>query len=357
MITRIGRLRGLMKEAGVEGLYITSPENRFYLSGFSGTDGALLVCMERLYLITDFRYTGQAFKECPEFEIIEVKDSYLDSLAKAVTENGITLLGFEGDHLAYNQYTDMKYKLAGVELKHAGGLVEDLRLCKDDVEVKYIAEAARLADEAFEQVLPDIRPGISEREIALQLEYIMRRKGADGAAFNFIVASGPRSALPHGVASSRVLREGDLVVLDFGAIYRGYHSDITRTVVIGRTSRLQEDIYYIVLEAQMSAVSALRAGVRASDVDRAARGVIERRGYGEYFGHSTGHGLGLKIHEKPRLSSKDDTVLQAGMVVTVEPGIYLPDWGGVRIEDTVLVENDCSRVLTKTPKRELIVLS
>jgi len=353
---RIGRLRRLMKGAGVDAFYITSPENRFYLSGFSGTAGALLVCREKVYLLTDFRYTGQALRECPGFEIIEVKDSYLESLPEAIAENGIIVMGCEGDHLTYNQYAAMEDKLSGVNLKPAGGLVEELRLCKDEGEIKNITEAVQLTDEAFGRILPVVRPGISEREISLRLEYIMRSCGADGAAFKFIVASGPRSALPHGVASTRIVREGDLVTIDFGAVYRGYHSDMTRTVVVGRPDRKQKDIYNIVLEAQVKAVSAVRAGVKASEIDAAARKVIESRGYGKQFGHSTGHGLGLNIHESPRLSSKEHTVLQAGMVVTVEPGIYLPDWGGVRIEDTVLVEDSGSRVLNESPKEELMVL-
>lgn len=354
---RIERLRGLLDGAGVEAFYATNPENRFYLSGFSGTAGALLLCRDKSYLLTDFRYVGQASRESPEFIIKEVSGAYSDTLLEIMKENGLSLLGCEGDHLTYNQFTALKDTLTGVELKPVSGLVEGLRLCKDNVEIKSIEEAVRLADEAFEQVLPAIRPGVSEQEIALHLEYSMRRMGAAGVAFKIIVASGPRSALPHGVASSRITREGDLVTLDFGAVYRGYHSDITRTVVLGRPEQKQKEIYAIVLEAQMKAISALRAGVRASDVDRAAREIIERRGYGERFGHSTGHGLGLNIHENPRLSSKDDTILQAGMVVTVEPGIYLPDWGGVRIEDTALVEDGGCRVLTRSPKEKLIVLS
>lgn len=357
MQKRIERLRGLLDGSGVEAFYVTNPENRYYLSGFSGTAGALLLCRDKSYLLTDFRYAGQASRESPDFEIIQVSGVYSEKLFEIVKENDLSFLGCEGDNLTYNQFLALKDKLDGVELKPVSGLVEGLRLCKDDLEIKSIEEAVRLADEAFEQVLPAIRPGVPEREVALQLENSMRRKGADGVAFKIIVASGPRSSLPHGVASSRIMREGDLVTLDFGAVYRGYHSDITRTLVLGRPEQRQKEIYYIVLEAQMKAIAALRAGVKASDVDRAAREIIEHRGYGERFGHSTGHGLGLNIHENPRLSSKDDTTLQTGMVVTVEPGIYLPDWGGVRIEDTVLVEEGGCRVLTRSPKEKLIVLS
>lgn len=346
----------MMQGTGVDAFYITSPENRLYLSGFSGTAGVLLIDRETACLLTDFRYTEQALRECPGLKIIEVKDSYLESLSEVAAENGINVMGFEGDHLTHNQFVAMKDKLSGLNLKPTGGLVEQLRLCKDEAEIKYITEAVRLTDEAFAEVLPAVRPGVSEREISLRLEYIMRNRGADGAAFKFIVASGPRSALPHGVASKRIIREGDLVTIDFGAVYRGYHSDMTRTMVVGRAGWMHKEIYNLVLEAQVKAASAVRAGVKASEIDAAARKVIESRGYGKYFGHSTGHGLGLNIHESPRLSSKDPTILEAGMVVTVEPGIYLPDWGGVRIEDTLLVEDGGSRVLTKSPKEELMVL-
>jgi len=348
---------GLLEGAGVEAFYVTNPENRFYLSGFSGTAGALLLCRNDLFLLTDFRYTVQAELECPSFKIIEINDSYIDTLAQILKEKNISRLGCEGDHLSYNQFLILKDKLAGIDIKGTSGLVEKLRLNKDDAEIKNIEEAVRLADRALEQVLPGIKPGVPEREIALKLEYSMKSMGADGVAFNIIVASGPRSALPHGVASSRRLQKGDMVTIDFGAVYRGYHSDITRTVVLGEPEPRQEEIYSIVLEAQVQAVKAIRSGVRASDIDRVARDIITRNGYGECFGHSTGHGLGLNIHESPRLSSKDETVLQAGMVVTVEPGIYLPDWGGVRIEDTVLVEESGCRVLTRAPKDKLMILS
>jgi len=354
---RINKLYELLAGAGIEAFYVTNPENRFYLSGFSGTAGALLLCRNDLFLLTDFRYANQAGLESPDFEVIEVTGSYIETLEQILKKKNVFLLGCEGDHLSYNQFLALKDKLAGIDIKGTSGLVEKLRLNKDRAEIKKIEEAVRLADQAFEQILPVIKPGVPEREIALKLEYSMRSMGADGIAFNIIVASGPRSALPHGVASSRILQRGDLITMDFGAVYHGYHSDITRTVVLGKPEPRQEEIYSIVLEAQVQAVKAVRSGVRASDIDRVARDIIARRGYGDYFGHSTGHGLGLNIHENPRLSSKDETILQAGMVVTVEPGIYLPDWGGVRIEDTVMVEESGCRVLTRAPKEKLMILS
>lgn len=353
---RLGKLRELLAAAGLDALYVTNRKNFFYLSGFSGTAGALLVCRNDAFLLTDFRYLEQAQSESPEFTRVEIKDTYAAALAPLLRERQISRLGCEGEHLAYNQFLNLKDQLGDIELTGTSGLVEKIRLTKDGYEIEQIEKAAYLADKAFEQVLPAVRPGVSEREIALQLEYSMRRMGADGAAFPIIVASGPRSALPHGVASARKLQAGDLVTMDFGAVYRGYASDTTRTVVLGKPSRKQQEIYAIVLEAQMRGLAAVKKGVRASEVDRAARDVIAGRGYGAQFGHGTGHGLGLDIHENPRLSKTDHTVLQPGMAVTVEPGIYIPGWGGVRIEDTVVVGSAGARILTGTPKDKLLSL-
>ncbi len=353
---RIERLLGHFEEAGCGAFYVTDPANRFYLSGFSGTTGALLLARGLYCLLTDFRYTEQAASECPDYKIIEVTGSYNMVLAEILRENNLVRLGCEGDHLTYSQFADLKKMLPGIELRPGSGMVEKLRICKDAAEINHIEEAARLADQAFARVLPAVKNGAAEREIALQLEYYMRECGAEESAFKIIVASGSRSALPHGVASLKTLQRGDLVTFDFGAVYRGYCSDITRTVVIGTPDYRQKEIYEIVLEAQMNAIATIREGVRAADVDLAARGIIESKGYGSNFGHSTGHGLGLNVHENPRLSAKDETVLRSGMVVTVEPGIYLPGWGGVRIEDTVVVEDSGCRILTRTPKEKLLVL-
>ena len=229
-------------------------------------------------------------------------------------------------------------------------VVESLRAVKDEGERDAIRKAAAIADRAFERILEELRPGRTEREIALRLEFMMREMGADGASFDIIVASGPRSALPHGVASDRVLEKGDLVTLDFGASYRGYCSDITRTVVLGEPNDAQRRIYETVREAQQAAVDAIRPGMTGKEADRVARDRIKASGYEKYFGHGTGHGLGMEVHEAPRLSPRGEEILEPGMVVTVEPGIYLPEFGGVRIEDDVIVTEDGREVLTQSPK-------
>lgn len=356
MPDRINRLRSLFGPAGIDAFYVTNPENRYYLSGFSGSTGALLLTREHSYLMTDFRYTEQAAMESPEYRVIEVAGTYAEALFRILKENSLFRLGLEGDHQTCNQYFNLVNVCEGVEIKPLSGKVEQLRVIKDVSEIGLIERAVGIADRAFEQILPLVKPGVSERDIALELEYAMRRMGAEGAAFKIIAASGVRSALPHGIASAKTIAAGDLVTFDFGAVYQGYHSDITRTVAVSSTDLRQKEIYKIVLEAQVSAAATIKAGVRASDVDHAARSIIENKGYGECFGHSTGHGLGLSIHENPRLAASDDTVLEPGMVVTVEPGIYIRNWGGVRIEDTVLVENNGCRILTKTPKEKLLVL-
>lgn len=356
MQERVKRLCELFSDAGIDAFYVTAPENRYYLSGFSGTSGALFLCRDSSCLITDFRYTSQAKNECPAFEVIETKENGIEALAGLCRQNHVSRLGCEGENLTYNQFQELQQGLTGVELKPVSGLVEGLRMLKDEYELNCIKEAVNIADRAFARIINIIKPGVPEVEVALELEFIIRRMGAESIGFDTIVASGSRSALPHGVASTKLIEEGDLVTLDFGAVYRGYHSDITRTVVVGQVNPRQQEIYDIVLEAQKSAISAVKAGVKASEVDRAARDVIKKYGYGDYFGHGTGHGLGLNIHEGPRVSGRVDTVLQAGMVVTIEPGIYLPDWGGVRIEDTVLVDNNCCQVLTNSPKDGLLLL-
>ena len=335
---------------------MSSPENIYYLSGFSGSDGALLVAATQAVLFTDSRYLEQAKQECPGFQLVRTGASYTDALATFLEGQKISGLGLDGKQLSYNDYCLFRDKLAAYGIVERGGLVEKLRMVKDGGELSKVKKAVNIADRAFNKVLPLLKPGVPEREIALQLEIAMKQFGAAELAFKSIVASGARSALPHGVASEKQLAGGDLVTLDFGAVYQGYCSDITRTVVLGPPDEKQLELYRIVLAAQLKAIETVSAGRSAKEVDQAARGLIQAAGYGEYFGHGTGHGLGLSIHEDPRLSQSDATILQEGMTVTVEPGIYLPDWGGVRIEDTVVVKANGCEILTQSPKEELISL-
>ncbi|TYO95644.1 M24 family metallopeptidase [Desulfallas thermosapovorans] len=356
MKTRINKVAAALKENALDALLVLQPENRYYLSGFTGDTGALLITAGTSFLITDFRYTQQAKEQSPHLEIKKMETTLAEALVELISRLGLHVLGFESDYISYKFYDTLQEKLQQVSLRPVEGIVEQFRLVKNKSELATIERAMGLLDEGFEHICNLIKPGVTEREIALELEMFMRRRGAERIAFPFIVASGPRAALPHGEASAKTINHGDIITIDFGVVVDNYNSDMTRTVSLGSPGALIRQIYDIVLEAQLAGLAAVKAGVAASSVDKAARDIIASHGYGEYFGHSTGHGVGLAVHEGPRLSMRDDTILQEGMVVTIEPGIYLPGTGGVRIEDSVVVEKYGCRRLTKSPKDRLIEL-
>lgn len=355
MEKRVQAIRQKMRETDTEALMVHSAFNRRYLSGFTGTSGIVLLVKEKAYFITDFRYIEQATKQAPHFQIVDGTNGMWKAVASILQENHVRALRFEQDYLTFAEYRLLQDLLRDIDLLPTSGWVEELRATKDPDELALIQKAAEIADRTFEEVLKELRPGISERQVAMSLEMKMREMGATSSSFEIIVASGKRSALPHGVASEKILEKGDFITLDFGAFYKGYCSDITRTVVLGKPNSQQQEIYDIVLEAGKRTLSALRAGMRGKEADAIARDYITEHGYGDAFGHSTGHGIGLEIHENPRLSKTSDDLLAPDMVVTVEPGIYLPEFGGVRIEDDVrITENGCE-ILTHSPK-ELISL-
>lgn len=353
---RLARLRAALEEKGLDAVLIAKPHNRAYLSGFTGSAGLLLISGDRAALITDFRYVEQAAAQAPDFEVVRVQSTNQAALARLVDEWGLKRLGFEGDFLTVDEHQDYQQAVAGCQWTSVSGLVEELRMIKDESEIECMRKAAAIADEAFAQILPLIRPGVLERDLATELEYRMKKLGAEGVAFETIVASGVRSSLPHGTASDKPLETGDLVTFDFGAVYQGYCSDMTRTVMVGEPTDKQREIYGIVLEAQKRGVAACRPGITGKELDEVCRAYIAEKGYGDYFGHGTGHGVGRFIHEGPRINQRGgDVVLQPGMVVTVEPGIYLPGWGGVRIEDMLLVTDSGAESFTHSPK-ELLIL-
>lgn len=352
---RIEKVRRLLKERQADALLVTRAVNRRYLTGFTGTAGMALISADRAALITDFRYREQASAQAAGFEVIEHGPDLKADVAALAHGWGVKRVLFEDHDMSVAEHRGWSEKFQPAELVPAGRLVEGLRVVKDASEQAVMREAVELADRAFQHVLPKIKPGVTEREIALELEWFMRGQGADAAAFPTIVASGERSALPHGVASDRAIGSGEFVTLDFGAHYKGYCSDLTRTVVVGKATDRHREIYDIVLEAQWTALQGIRPGMTGREADALTRDVIKRYGYGEYFGHGTGHGLGMEIHEAPRLSRTDETVLVPGMTVTVEPGIYLPGFGGVRIEDVVVITETGIEIFTRSPK-ELIAL-
>jgi len=323
----------------------------YYLTGFTG-EGALLVSSERTLLITDSRYTEQAGREVPDIPLRQVTGSYLDEMAAAVKENRIGRLALSGTRMAYSTVEKLRQK-AGVEIVVTEDPVNDLRRVKDAEEITRIRAAVKLTEESLEQLVGEIKVGMSERELALRLEFIMREKGAEQVAFDLIVAAGENCALPHYQPGNRLLKQGDLLLFDIGAKLDRYCADMTRVFSVGKPTARAQEIYDIVLAANKAGIAAVSAGADGKVVDAAARDLIASAGHGEHFQHSLGHGVGLEVHEGPSLSPLSTDILKAGMTVTVEPGVYLPGFGGVRIEDlTVVTANGCD-VLTSFPKEEL----
>lgn len=356
MLKRIERVRGAMPEE-VDCLLAVQPENRRWLSGFTGTSGFVLAPRQgQPVFLTDFRYTEQASQQCQGYKIIRLGQQPAVDLKMALEGLGVRRLGFEKDYITVGQHAKWLTVLAGIELVPLDDVVLGLRGVKEAGELELLAKAAAIADAAFSHVLGVLRPGISERRVALELERRMQDLGASGNSFETIVASGLRSALPHGVASEKLLAEGDFVTMDFGCIYQGYCSDMTRTVVLGTASPKQREVYAVVLEAQLAALAGVKAGITGQQADSLARDVIAARGYGEQFGHGLGHGVGLAIHESPRAGVTSEDVLAADNILTIEPGVYIPEWGGVRIEDMVVITAAGCRNLTSSPKELLEIM-
>ncbi|MEI7024682.1 M24 family metallopeptidase [Paenibacillus sp. y28] len=350
---RLKRLRTALAEQGLPALLISNPYNRKYITGFTGSSGYVLVTDRDAILFTDFRYREQAPKQAPLYRIVEHEPRAMLSVRQVLQELGISELGFEQNGVTYGAFLSFAEDLKGIQLLPTDSIVEKLRMIKDAAELKIMQEAVELADRAFTHILGYIKPGAKERDIALELEFFLRKNGAAGTSFDTIVASGERSALPHGVASDRVLQPNEFVKLDFGALYQGYCSDITRTVFIGKPTDRHKEIYRIVLEAQLHALANLRPGMTGREGDSLTRDIITKYGYGDCFGHGTGHSLGMQIHEAPRLSQTCDTVMEPGMTMTVEPGIYISGFGGVRIEDDIVFTETGIRILTHSSKEFL----
>ncbi|MFQ5894380.1 MAG: M24 family metallopeptidase [Nitrospinota bacterium] len=355
MKRRLAALRALLKERELKALVVFHLPNVRYLTGFTGSAGACLVTGRRATFLSDFRYRTQAAAEVKRFRRVEYREQ-ADGLPAEVRRLRLPRLAFEEEHLSYSAYRELKRKLSGVRLLPVKGLVEELRARKEEGELRTLRRAAALNGAGLADTLPLFRPGARESELALALERRLRERGAEGVAFETIVASGPRGALPHGMAAKKRLRRGELVVVDFGCVVDGYRADTTRTYCLGRASRRAREVYGVVLEANRAGIAAVRPGADVREVDAAARKVIEDAGYGSHFGHGLGHGVGLEVHEAPRLSPQSKGALAEGMVVTVEPGIYLPGWGGVRIEDMVRVTARGGEVLTSSIPKDFQVL-
>jgi Xaa-Pro aminopeptidase len=350
--TRRAALRKLLRKTDARAMLVTSFTNVTYLTGFTGDDSYLLLLDKGEILITDARYTTQLEQECPQLKL-DVRSpgtSMLQAVASVVGSAKVASLAVEGESMSVALHQQIAEKLTKVPTVVTSGLVEQLREIKDKQEVAEICLAARQAEKAFAVLRATLRPECTEKEVADDLEHQMRLFGAKGASFPPIIAVGPRAALPHARPTDMKIGEDDFVLVDWGATAKLYKSDLTRVLVTGRISPKLERVYGVVLDAQQRAIEAIKPGMTGREIDQVARGVIEKAGFGKQFGHGLGHGIGLDIHEAPRLNSANDRPLLPGMVVTVEPGIYLPGWGGVRIEDDILITKAGHEVLTSVPK-------
>ena len=352
--SRLDKVRQKLAENEVDALFISQPENRYYLSGFDGSDGFLLITPQNTILATDFRYIEQAKRQAPDYEIFQITNNIADWFPGLVAELNLKRLGFEAGHITfalYQQLTDALNKAKSrLKLVSVDRLVESLRAVKEPEEIELITKASAIADSAFEYIEDIIHIGISEKEVAWEIEKFMREQGSQTIPFEIIVASGPNSALPHAKPSEHAITAGEPIVIDIGARIEGYGSDLSRTICLGSHDDTFNKVYDTVLRAQLAAIAAIKEGMIGEEADNLARKVIKQAGYGEAFGHALGHGIGLAPHELPRLGPNSKEQLVSGMVFTIEPGIYLSGWGGVRIEDTVVMESGKIRVISRVRK-------
>ena len=356
MNKRIEQVQERIKALDLDTFLVISPENRRYLTGFTGTSGWVLVTQQEAYFFTDFRYVEQAHEQVKDCQIVRLDQfsPYL-TVRQKMEDLDLYTMGIESERCTVEEFQALKNQFGTKAIQPQARLVEDIRMIKSPEEIEMIAQAEHIGDEAFKHILGYIKPGVTEKEIALELEFFMRRQGAQALSFDSIVASGTRSSLPHGTASDKKVAVGDFVTMDFGCIYNGYCSDMTRTIAVGKVDERQKEVYNLVLKAQLEALAGIKAGVIGKDVDALCRAVYREAGCLSYFGHGLGHSVGLEIHEEPRFSTKDEHVIQENMVMTVEPGLYYPNWGGVRIEDLIVIKEDGYENLTHSPKELLIV--
>lgn len=348
-----------MAAEGINAYYVTDPFNLRYISGFTGTSGTALITSNHAYFITDFRYREQAKTQCIGFEVViaggsAAHSSPLRFVQSVVMEENIAQLGYEEEFMTVAKFDELE-DIVSARLIPASGMIEALRQIKDESEIATIQRACEIADAAFDHILGYIKVGMSEIQVANELDFFMRSQGASGVSFETIVASGYRSAMPHGVASDKIIEDGDIVTMDYGCYYNGYVSDITRTIAVGEPSAKMKEIYDVVFQANQLVTEQARAGISGEEMDAIARDFIISQGFGDDFGHSLGHSIGLDIHEGPNASMHNKQTLRPNTVITNEPGIYLEGLGGVRIEDDLILFEDGCKLLTHSP-RQLIVI-
>lgn len=351
---RIRKVRKKLKDIGIDALLVTNLYNLRYLTNFTGSTGLALITADKAYFVTDFRYTEQAAEEAIDFEIVKNEGLIYKEVARLVEQDQIRKLGFEETDISYAVYKQLE-ELIETELVAVSGIVEKIREVKSEEEIAIIRKAVEITEKAYDYILGFVKVGVTEIEIANELDFYMRNLGATGVSFDTIVASGFRSAMPHGVASNKKIEKGDMVTIDFGCLYNGYVSDMTRTFAVGDPGEEMKKIYEIVYRANKKVTEAAKAGVTGAELDAIARDYITEQGYGEQFGHTTGHGIGLEVHEGPSISYRNEEPLVENNIITNEPGIYIPGLGGVRIEDDLVIKEDGNENLMKSSK-ELIIL-
>lgn len=352
---RYEKVVNILEQKELDAIVVSNGYNMRYISGFSGATGYLYLSRNKKVVLTDSRYTIQAKEEAPDYQVLEVHGKYTEVVSGLVEEEKAKRIGFEGkDFLCYD-FLKWKEAFPNVEWYALEDELSDLRCVKTAEELEKIKKAEEIGDQAFLKILDQIRPGVTELEIAAYLEFYMKEAGAEGLSFDTIVASGVNSAKPHAVPGRKEIQKGDFVTMDFGCIYEGYCSDMTRTIVVGKASEKQKEVYQTVLDAQLAALEFIKAGYTGKEIDQVARDIIGNAGYKECFGHGLGHSVGLFIHENPRLSPNEDRIILENVIETVEPGIYIENFGGVRIEDLVVVTKDGCQNFTHSPK-ELIEL-
>jgi len=349
---RLQKLRQGLIEQGIDALLVSQPENRHYLSGFDGSSGFLLITSQKVTLATDFRYVEQAKIQAPDYEVFQITGDSYNWLPELVARLNLERLGFEAGDVTFAMYQRLTETLSKTEsqlkLVPIDGLVESIRAIKEPEEIELITKAVEITDSAFKYIEKIIHAGMREKELAWEIERFLRETGSEAVPFDIIVASGSNSALPHAKPSSRAIQADEPVIIDIGAKCGGYSSDLSRTICLGTGDETFNKIYDTIIRAQQAALAGIEAGMTGDQVDSLARAVIEQAGYGEAFGHSLGHGLGLAPHEQPRLGPRSSDRLADSMVFTIEPGIYLAGWGGVRIEDDVVMEGGKARLISRT---------
>lgn len=355
---RINKLKNLIKSKD-EAILLTNELNIEYFCGFRHSEGSMLITVDETYLFVDFRYIEAAQSYAKNCKVICFK-KFISDLSEKLLSNAVKYLYFETENISVAKYFNIKKELQKINVdcvddSKVDEKISEVRIIKSEFELDKIQKAQQIAESAYNEILNYIKSGVSERKIAVEFEYLMKKNGAEDISFDLITITGKKTSLPHGVPSNDVIQNGDFFTMDFGAVYDGYHSDTTRTVAVGYADDEMQKVYDIVLKAQLSALNIVKDGVLCSEVDRSARSVIEENGYGKYFGHATGHGVGLEIHEAPTVSPKSNTILKSGMVITDEPGIYLPKKFGVRIEDMIYVTENGYVNFVTLPK-ELVIL-